>query len=331
MEPPKALESPKEVTMKLKEDDCPYTLTFGIESNSLVINVSEDDSVPSINYCSKLSLSDLGKESRYFRLFESLEELMPELKNLCNENKIKLKKGRSSINLILSLPLKVVQEVDLTLPQAQVDTQKVIADLCSTVNTLKREIKLLKSQQISEEQLNENLKSENILINEEEKKMVFNWILKRMKSEGKKINMTLLYSIPRDSDSYSTFHSLCNGKGKTLTLVRNTKGYRCGAFITQSWSSSNNYINDPNAFLFSLEFKEYYPIYDGTNAIYDHSSYGPTFGNGHDLYIASGCSQNSSSYCNFPYQYCGTRARGLTGGSYNFRVNKLEVYKIDIV
>jgi len=331
MEPPKALESPKEVTMKLKEDDCPYTLTFGIESNSLVINVSEDDSVPSINYCSKLSLSDLGKESRYFRLFESLEELMPELKNLCNENKIKLKKGRSSINLILSLPLKVVQEVDLTLPQAQVDTQKVIADLCSTVNTLKREIKLLKSQQISEEQLNENLKSENILINEEEKKMVFNWILKRMKSEGKKVNMTLLYSVPRDSDSYSTFHSLCNGKGKTLTLVRNTKGYRCGAFITQSWSSSNNYINDPNAFLFSLEFKEYYPIYDGTNAIYDYSSYGPTFGDGHDLYIASGCSQNISSYCNFPYRYYGTRSRGLTGGSYNFKVNKLEVYKIDII
>ena len=123
----------------------------------------------------------------------------------------------------------------------------------------------------------------------------------------------------------------CNGKGKTLTLVRNTKGYRCGAFITQSWSSSNNYINDPNAFLFSLEFKEYYPIYDGTNAIYDYSSYGPTFGDGHDLYIAHCCTQNNSSYCNFPYRYCGTRSRGLTGGSYNFKVNKLEVYKIDII
>ena len=176
MEPPMALESPKEVTMKLKEDNCPYTLTFTAESDYLVINVSEADSVPSINYSTKLTLTDLGKESRYFRLFESLEELMPELKNLCNENKIKLKKGRSSINLIFSLPLKVVQEVDLTLPQAQIDTQKVIADLCSTVNTLKREVKLLKSQQISEEQLSENLKSENILINEEEKKMVCNWI-----------------------------------------------------------------------------------------------------------------------------------------------------------
>ena len=86
MEPPMALESPKEVTMKLKEDNCPYTLTFS--SDYLVINVSEADSVPSINYSTKLTLTDLGKESRYFRLFETLEELMPELKNLCNEKKL---------------------------------------------------------------------------------------------------------------------------------------------------------------------------------------------------------------------------------------------------
>ena len=172
MEPPMALESPKEVTMKLKEDNCPYTLTFSAESDYLVINVSEADSVPSINYSTKLTLTDLGKESRYFRLFETLEELMPELKNLCNENKIRLKKGRSSINLILSLPLKVVQEVDLTIPQAKVDTEKVIADLCSTVNELKREIRSLNLGGIPEEKLNENLKSKE-LINEEEKKMIF--------------------------------------------------------------------------------------------------------------------------------------------------------------
>ena len=66
-----------------------------------------------------------------------------------------------------------------------VDTKKVISDLCSTVNSLKREIKMLKSSQITEEQLENNLKSKDILLNEEEKNMVCDWILKRMKSEGK--------------------------------------------------------------------------------------------------------------------------------------------------
>ena len=330
MEPPMALESPKEVTMKLKEDNCPYTLTFSAESDYLVINVSEADSVPSINYSTKLTLTDLGKESRYFRLFETLEELMPELKNLCNENKIRLKKGRSSINLILSLPLKVVQEVDLTIPQAKVDTEKVIADLCSTVNELKREIRSLNFGEIPEEKLNENLKSKE-LINEEEKKMIFDWILKTMKFEGKQIKMELKYKASTYGDSSSNFHSYCNGQGYTLTLIRNTKGYRCGAFITKSWGSSNGYINDPNAFLFSLEYKEQYFTYDGTYAIYDHSSYGPFFGNNGDLCISNNCRQNNSNYCNFPYTYKGNKYRCLSGGWYNFKVDELEVYRIDFI
>ena len=175
-----------------------------------------------------------------------------------------------------------------------------------------------------------NLESNDILLNEEEKEMVCGWILKAMKSEGKKVKMNLLYKATRDGDSHNSFHGKCNGKGYTLTLIKNTRGYRCGAFITQSWQSSNNNIKDPNAFLFSLEYKEYYPSYDGTNAIYDHSSYLPTFGSTSDLYIASGCLNNNSSQSNFPYYYCGTRARGLTGGSYNFRVKEVEVYKIDI-
>ena len=48
-----------------------------------------------------------------------------------------------------------------------------------------------------------------------------------------------------------------------------------------------------------LYYKEYYLSYDGSNAIYDNRSYGPTFGSGHDLYIYNNCTSNNSS-CNFP-------------------------------
>ena len=46
---------------------------------------------------------------------------------------------------------------------------------------------------ITEELLEENLKSKDILKNQDEKNMIFNWILKPMKSKDKKVNMTLLY------------------------------------------------------------------------------------------------------------------------------------------
>lgn len=336
METPKSNylnENNKKISFKLKdkESDTSYNLSFSIESSYLVVDISEEFSVPTLNYEAKFTLKDLESQSRYFKLFESLDEFIPELKNLFEENKITFKKGKSHIILMFSLPLKVIEEVCLCIPQTEIDSKKVIAELCTTVNQLRKQIKALSISNISEEQLAKNLQSKDILLNEEEKKMVCNWILKQMKSEGKQIKMNLIYRLTTHGDSASTFHSYCNSKGYTLTLIRTNKGYRCGGFISKSWTSSGSYINDPNAFLFSLEYKEQYFTNEGNNAFYDYSSYGPTFGNGCDLYIANGCSQNYSNYCNFPYAYGGSfKGRILTGGFYYFKVNEIEVYQINI-
>ena len=251
-------------------------------------------------------MNKLIEISRFFKLFESIEELMPELKNLCEQNQLKVKKEKEFLNLAFPYPLQITKEVCSTIPLDKVNTDKVIACLCRSVNDLNKKVKILMAGEISEEQLEENLKSKDILKYEDEKKMVINWILQTMKSKDKKVNMTLLYKLTIDGDSAYTFHNKCNNKGPTLTLVRNTKGYRCGGFTNQSWANrynSNGYgspdVNDPDAFLFSLEFKEKYPSYDGTYAIYDYQCYGPTFGHDYDLLISDNCSQNNNSHCIF--------------------------------
>jgi len=326
------MEAPVPVIVKIKERDNPYTLRFSVESSNLVVNVSEDETVPMINYSSKYSLSELGKVNRYFRMFESLEELIPELKNLCDEKKVTIQKNKGSVILTLNVPLKNQNEAHLTIPQAEMEPKQVIADLCSTVNELKKKIKTMEISYIPEEKLEKNLKSKEIFLDEEEKKMVYNWILKTMKSEqGKNVQTTLLYKMTSHTDGAGYFHSYCNGKSPTLSLIRTTKGYRFGGFTTVSWSSRGGYANDQNAFLFSLDFKEQYLSNDGVNAVYDHSSYGPSFGAGNDFRIDNQCSQNYNSVCNYPYSYYGTRQRGLTGGVNQFKVSEIEVYKIDIV
>ena len=319
--------------LKDKEQDISYTLTFSIESEALMIEVVEDHSVPLICYSAKFTLSDLVKQSRYFKLFETLDQFLPEIESLINDEKVSLQKKNTDMILKFSLPLKIIEEVFLPIPQGEVDQQKVINDLCSTVNELRKKIKSL-TVNISEEQLKRNLESKEILLDEEEKKMVCDWILKQMKSEGKQVQMTLLYRLTKDNDSASTFHSKCNNQGPTLSLIRNTKGYRCGGFTSKSWCSYYNsystYTQDSNAFLFSLDYKEQYFTYDGQNAIYDYSGLGPSFGS-NDLYISKNCSQNMSSYSNFPYDYSGNKMRALTGGYYNFKVQEIEVYKINII
>ena len=328
---PKLITENNETNFKIKdkEKDISYNLSFSIENQSLIINITEDDFLPSINYTEKFTLNDLVKQSKYFKLFDSLEEFIPELKGLFEQNKITIKKEKSKIILIFSLPLRVIEEVYLCIPQSESDSKTIIKELCSTINELRKQIKSINNT-VSKEQLAKNLKSKDILLNEEEKKMISDWILIQMKSQGKKIGMTLLYKLTRDGDSASTFHSYCNSKGYTLTLVRTNKGYRSGGFTSQSWTSSGSNIDDENAFLFSLDYKEQYFSDDGKNAIYDNYSYGPSFGNANDLCIANGCSQNYSSYCNFPYAYSGEKIRALTGGFYNFKVNEIEVYQINI-
>ena len=70
------------------------------------------------------------------------------------------------------------------------------------------------------------------------------------------------------------------------------------------------------------------------NAIYGNNGYGPTFGGGHDIYIASGAGSSTSSYCNMGhtyvqltgYRYGATESKNLLAGSYNFKPDELEVY-----
>ena len=99
---PKKLSGTKDTIFKLKDkkSNTSYTLSFSIESSSLTINISEDESLPPINYLQKFTLKDLESQSRYFKLFESLEEFIPEIKNLNEQNKITFRKEKSSIILI---------------------------------------------------------------------------------------------------------------------------------------------------------------------------------------------------------------------------------------
>ena len=119
-----------DLTIKLKESDSLYTVRFFIEDNSLVIDITEDDSTPSINYTSKLSLSDLESKSNYFKIFNSLEAIMPDMRKLSKENKIKIRKEKNLIKLTLITGLEAVKQIELNIPQAEMDQKRVIADLC---------------------------------------------------------------------------------------------------------------------------------------------------------------------------------------------------------
>ena len=147
----------------------------------------------------------------------------------------------------------------------------------------------------------------------------------------------LQYRGTRDGFTGQNFHSKCGGIANTLTIIKSTNGNIFGGFAEKAWDSSNQFYDDQNAFLFSLVNKENNPFKvmctNGAFAIYCNSSYGPTFGGGCDIHIASGSNSNQDSYSNFGSFYkhadytAGTeKAMSILAGSKNFQTLEIEVF-----
>jgi hypothetical protein len=67
------------------------------------------------------------------------------------------------------------------------------------------------------------------------------------------------------------------------------------------------------------------------NAVFCYASYGPTFGGGHDLYVANCANSTTSShnYLGNTYQLPqGQSAQTFFTGSHNFQAVEVEVYQV---
>jgi hypothetical protein len=99
------------------------------------------------------------------------------------------------------------------------------------------------------------------------------------------------------------FHTAANGVGRTFSVIEvlAANGFAhqiIGGYNPQSWDSSDSYHNtaldaDRTAFLFNLtnDFKLDQKLENAGGAglyqTYNTDTYGPTFGGGHDLYVAN--------------------------------------------
>ena len=167
-----------------------------------------------------------------------------------------------------------------------------------------------------------NTINSSTIVSEDEVKMIKNWI-----NPNENINLELLYRASRDGDEVRTFHRLCDEKGPTLVIVKNSYNSRFGGFTTIPWSSTGGYKPDEKAFLFSLDAKKKYPIANANGAVYHIEGQGPTFGRGHDFYISHLCLHQANSYCKAGYDY-NACFKEMTNEVISFLISDYEVYLV---
>ncbi|XP_022784375.1 BTB/POZ domain-containing protein KCTD21-like isoform X2 [Stylophora pistillata] len=89
-----------------------------------------------------------------------------------------------------------------------------------------------------------------ILTNKEHRSLLLRW-LPPQNTENRRRSLRLLFRASQDGFRAKTFHSKCDSKGPTPTIVQ-SGDYVFGGFTEESWSSQGGYATCTEAFLFSI-------------------------------------------------------------------------------
>ena len=329
-----------------------FELTIYQGERKIIFRSSEIKDLSGTLYKAELTLDELYKLNNLLRGFQSIESIFTDFFQNFDESKIIFKKEDNKI--IVTFIIEFMgnkKEAKISLTPEKPDLNVTVMKLCDKV----KEIDLLKTEfenKIKElEKENQNLKENFELYNkvflptEEIKRLKsinidshilkiyeINLIEKGVQKNLKKkiIKYTLLFRASKEGYRVSNFHSKCDGKTNTVTLVETMTGRRFGGFTDAQWDQSGNYKTGSNGFIFSLDYNEIYYNKDNQYNIYCHSGYGPTFGGGFDFYICDSCNSSNNSYDGSGCSYETNGKKYALAGSNNILVRDYEVFQLEL-
>ena len=348
------------------EKNIQYLINISIKSENLFIEAKTKDSIQSILYKKLYSLDEI-KSNKYFRMCESIEEVLFELKNILSHNLKNVKISENSNFLILTIPLPsfLIKEVVFNIDLILKSDKEEIADLYQKIEILYQKVKKIEDKNLNpnnhnvinqnlEERINE-LENKNKKLEDELKetkklnkkyeeelnkikeylfpKSIFNSKIafdeKLIKDWiGKKFCAELLFRVSRDGSEPKEFHRRCDNKGPTIVFIETTKDFKFGGYTELEWDKSSSYKTDDSTFLFSINNKTKYTRRNKLCSIYCREDLAPSFGG----------DMNPDFFCMGSCkkgQLCNTNTfatpEELNNGERYFDVKEMEVYQIKLL
>jgi hypothetical protein len=300
-----------------------------INNNKTELKLSSSENILSLStelnnkkYRLTISSEELQQSQRFFKQFSSFDEILKALSKILTTSKNIIFKDNS-----IEIKYKNFFDEDISI---KIPEEKNINLLFLNLKKLQIENDNLKQMLLKNNKNNfeiyknlfNSIKNSDIL-KEDEEQMIKNWI-----NSNKKISFELIYKATRDGDDVKDFHKLCDEIAPTLTLGKTKNGNRFGGYtsVALTKNSSDNAINDPNAFVFSIDKKYKYNTNNPSYAVRSNSSRGPCFGSNCPFYIGNKFLTQNTSYSNPSNDY-NSPPYVLTGAQY-FTLEELEVYKV---
>ena len=336
-----SLKTSKCFTKSTGEENVTTKIIIGIMDDSIKIIARENIDL----YKGHFNLNNLQEKDRYFKMYDKIEDAYDDIITSFSKNNYELIKEGN--HLIINLEIEVNYKkniISLILERNEIKNEDLIKSLYEMASKyikensgLKSEIKYLKEKiNIMDEKIdflyNHVKTKENyfdrvfqkcrLLKDEKQVELVEKWI-----SPSGFFKCKLIYDAKENGDKVSTFHSLCDNKGATLTIISTSDNKIFGGYLSMSFSENSGWIHDEKAFVFSLNYNEKYESLDTTYTFYGGKDRGPTFGGYNIEIFDSFLSIDKNRYnpysgtYNFHERYKGSKDQ-------YFRVNELQVYQI---
>ena len=251
-----------------------------------------------------------------FNKFYFNENIIKNAEKLTNQIKINLNKGK-----IIDNEWNDINSLDI---EAKFIFEEEINKIIENIKSFGEINCINKNNKKDKEDLFENiLKKSKIIESEEQIKLLNNWLPYLNKDS---IKCQLIYDSKRDGDKAEVFHSLCDNKGATLTIISTNVNKKFGGFLSVSFGGNKGEISDNDSFLFSLNYNEKYPSLNKGWNYNDKKNNGPIFGN--VCINISDCFLSSKENYYHPYTCRYDFGQRNNNKSFYFTVLELEVYQI---
>ena len=335
------LKTSKCFTKAGETDGSEMRIIIGVMDESIKIIARENIEV----YKGHFNLNNLQEKDRYFKMYDEIYEAYDDIITSLSKDKYELVKEGN--NLIINIELEVNYKkstISLILERNELKNEDLTKSLYEMTNKyikenngLKEDIKYLKEKinvlgekidflynhvKVKENYFDRAFEKCRIIKDKKQVDIIEKWI-----SPKKFFKCKLLYDAKENGDKVSTFHSLCDNKGATLTIISTSNDKIFGGYLSKSFSENSGWIHDDDAFIFSLNYNEKYSSLDNTYTFYGGKDRGPTFG-GYNIEIFDNfLSHEKNKYnpysgtYNFHERYKGSKDQ-------HFKVNDLMVYQI---
>lgn len=152
------------------------------------------------------------------------------------------------------------------------------------------------------------------------------------KYSDRKAVFNLIYRASRDGADARSYHSKCNGKINTVTVVQTVKGSKFGGYTETQIQDGNIGYKDPNSFLFSInKMKIYENLNKDSNVIRHYGENGPFFVGGFVVFDSNFNVNNSNYVCDkssFNFFSDNEKEYEINNGEKYFHIKELEVFEI---